>query len=223
MNRPPLMPKATAVWLVDNTPLSFEQIGKFCGLHPLEVQAIADGEVAQGIVGLDPVGNGQLTRAELERCIADKRAELKMNKAAIELPKLRGKGGKYTPVSRRADRPNAIAWLVRNHPELTDAQVVKLVGTTKHTIAQVRDRTHWNASNIKPQDPVALGLCTQIDLDNAVGTAARRVQKEAEAKKASRPAPAARPAPVAAEPEEPDAPEPPTSEAEEEEEEDARH
>jgi len=174
----PLMPKATAVWLVENTTLTFEQIGKFCGLHALEVQAIADGEVAQGIVGQDPVANAQLTRAELERCLANPKAELKLNKPVVELPKVRGKGGKYTPVSRRGDRPDAIAWLVRNHPELSDAQIVRMVGTTKHTIAQVRDRTHWNSNNIKPRDPVQLGLCSQGDLDSAVGIAQRRAQKE---------------------------------------------
>jgi uncharacterized protein len=179
----PLMPKATAVWLVENTALTFEQIGKFCGLHPLEVQAIADGEVAQGIVGHNPITHGQLTQKELDRCIADKRAELKLLKPIVALPKVTGKGGKYTPVSRRSDRPDAIAWLVRNHPELTDAQVVKLVGTTKHTIAQVRDRTHWNTNNIKPRDPVQLALCSQADLDNAVQLAQRRQQREAEQKK----------------------------------------
>jgi hypothetical protein len=194
----PLMPKATAVWLVENTTLTFEQIGKFCSLHPLEVQAIADGEVAQGIVGHNPVTNGQLTQAELNRCIADKHAELKLLKQIVSLPKVTGKGGKYTPVSRRSDRPDAIAWLVRNHPELTDAQIVKLVGTTKHTIAQVRDRTHWNSNNIKPRDPVQLALCSQMELDNAVRLAQRRQQREAEQKKkpaAAAPAPA-EPAPA---------------------------
>jgi uncharacterized protein len=179
----PLMPKATAVWLVESTTLTFEQIGDFCGLHPLEVQAIADGEVAQGIVGQNPVASGQLTQAELDRCLKDPNARLKLSKPIVALPKVTGKGGKYTPVSRRGDRPDAIAWLVRNHPELTDAQIVKLVGTTKHTIAQVRDRTHWNSSNIKPRDPVQLGLCSQIDLDNAVALGQRRTQRETEAAK----------------------------------------
>lgn len=179
----PLMPKATAVWLVESTTLTFEQIGDFCGLHPLEVQAIADGEVAQGIVGQSPVASGQVTQAELDRCLKDPKARLKLSKPIVALPKVTGKGGKYTPVSRRGDRPDAIAWLVRNHPELTDAQIVKLVGTTKHTIAQVRDRTHWNSTNIKPRDPVQLGLCSQMDLDNAVGLGQRRQQREADAKK----------------------------------------
>ena len=179
----PLMPKATAVWLVESTTLTFEQIGDFCGLHPLEVQAIADGEVAQGIVGQNPVASGQLTQVELDKAIKDPNARLKLSKPIVALPKVTGKGGKYTPVSRRGDRPDAIAWLVRNHPELTDAQIVKLVGTTKHTIAQVRDRTHWNSSNIKPRDPVQLGLCSQIDLDNAVSLGQRRLQREADAAK----------------------------------------
>src|SRR5215468_5509197 len=163
-----LMPKATAVWLVENTTLTFEQIADFCGLHPLEVQGIADGEVAIGIVGLDPALNGQLTREEILRCEADPAARLKMAKHDIPLPAPRTKGPRYTPVSKRQDKPDAVAWLVRHHPELTDAQISKLIGTTKQTIAAVRDRTHWNSPNLRPRDPVLLGLCTQTDLNNAI-------------------------------------------------------
>src|ERR1700735_4950699 len=174
----PLMPKATAVWLVENTTLSFEQIGDFCGLHKLEVQAIADGEVAAGIIGLDPVLNGQLTAEEIKRCELDPRARLKMIKSDLPQPVLRHKGPRYTPVSKRADKPDAIAYLIKTHPELLDAQVARLLGTTKDTIAKVRDRTHWNANNIKPHSPVLLGLCKQSDLDAALKRAQRRVARE---------------------------------------------
>ncbi len=184
----PLMPKATAVWLIDNTVLTFDQIADFCGLHPLEVQGIADGEVAQGIVGLDPISNGQLTSQELERCTQDASTRLKLIEKEGPVPQARTKGARYTPVSRRQDRPNAIAWLIRYHPELTDPQIAKLVGTTKPTITAVRERTHWNSTNIKPQDPVTLGLCKQIDLDGAVTSAAKREQarEQKEAKEAAR-------------------------------------
>ncbi len=174
----PLMPKATAVWLIDHTNLTFEQIGEFCGLHKLEVQAIADGEVAIGIVGLDPTLNGQLTAAEIKRCENDPRARLKIVKSDLPQPVARAKGPRYTPVSKRADKPDAIAYLVKNHPELLDAQIARLLGTTKDTIAKVRDRTHWNASNIKPHSPVLLGLCKQADLDLALKRAQRRVARE---------------------------------------------
>ena len=173
----PLMPKATAVWLVDNTTLSFEQIGDFCGLHKLEVQGIADDEIAQNITGLDPVAGAQLTKAEIERCEADTTARLEISASDMPPPKKR-RGPRYTPVSKRQDRPDAIAWLVRNHPELTDPQVSKLVSTTKPTIVAIRERTHWNISNLKPTDPVTLGLCTQIELDEAIQKAAARVEKE---------------------------------------------
>lgn len=174
----PLMPKATAVWLVDNTSLTFEQIAHFCSLHELEVKGIADGDVAQGIKGMDPIGAGQLTREEIERCQENPQARLQMleSKYTIPAPKTK-KGPKYTPLSRRQDRPDAIAWLVRNHPELSDSQISKLVGTTKPTIQSVRDRTHWNSSNIKPVDPVTLGLCTQIELDGAVQKAAKKRER----------------------------------------------
>ena len=164
----PIMPKATAVWLVDNTALSFDQIAEFCGMHPLEVQGIADGEVAQGIIGVDPLANGQLKKEEIERCENDDKARLKMAANAQKYMKKKVKGARYTPVARRADKPDAIAWLLKSHPELTDAQIVKLVGTTKNTIDAVRSRTHWNTPNIRPKDPVLLGLCTQTHLDDAV-------------------------------------------------------
>ena len=174
----PLMPKATAVWLVENTTLSFDQIGDFCGLHKLEVQAIADGEVAAGIIGLDPVLNGQLTQEEIKRCEEDPRARLKMVKSDLPQPVTRTKGPRYTPVSKRADKPDAIAYLIKTYPELLDAQVARLLGTTKETIAKVRDRTHWNAANIKPRNPVLAGLCKQSDLDAALKRAQRRLVRE---------------------------------------------
>ncbi len=170
----PLMPKATAVWLVENTALSFEQIGDFCGLHPLEIQAIADGEVASGIVGLDPVANGQLTREEIARCEADSDAHLKLSVTDYPQPRAKPKGARYTPVSKRQDRPDAIAWILKHHPELSDAQICKLIGTTKPTIQSVRDKTHWNAANIKPRNPVTLGLCNEPDLEKAVAIARPR-------------------------------------------------
>jgi len=162
----PLMPKATAVWLVENTKLSFEQIADFCGMHSLEVQAIADGEVAVGIVGLDPVVNGQLSREEIDRCEGDENAHLRLA-SSPELARQKAKGARYTPVSKRQDKPDAIAWLLKHHPALSDAQLCKLIGTTKDTIAKVRDKSHWNASNIKPRNPVTLGLCTEADLEKA--------------------------------------------------------
>jgi uncharacterized protein len=172
----PLMPKATAVWLVDNTSLSFEQIGAFCGLHPLEIGAIADGEAAQGIRGMDPTGNGQLTREEISKGEANPDHKLRLADPKVRIPvTAKRKAPRYTPVTKRHDRPNAILWMVRNHPELKDGQIGKLLGTTKATIAQVRDRSHWNSANLTPMDPVALGLCSQIDLDAAV----RKASKEA--------------------------------------------
>ena len=170
----PLMPKATAVWLVENTALSFEQIADYTGMHELEIQAIADGEVAIGIAGVNPVSSGQLSTEEITRCEADPDARLKMTKTDIPLPKARSKGARYTPVSKRQDRPDAISWILKHHPELTDAQISRLLGTTKATIASVRDRTHWNAPNIKPQNPVTLGLCSEPDLEKAVVLAQRR-------------------------------------------------
>lgn len=169
----PLMPKATAVWLVDNTSLTFDQIAEFCVLHPLEVKAIADGESAQGIKGMDPISTGQLTRDELEIAQEDKTYRLKMAEPKVKVPALKKKGPRYTPLSKRQDRPNAILWLVRSHPELKDAQIIRLVGTTKTTIEAIRDRSHWNSANLQPMDPVTLGLCTQIALDFEVNKAAK--------------------------------------------------
>jgi uncharacterized protein len=169
----PLMPKATAVWLIDNTTMSFEQIAAFCRLHPLEVKAIADGEAAQGIKGVDPVLTGQLTREEIEKAEADPNYRMKLLEPKVRVPETRRRGPRYTPVSKRQDRPNAILWLVRNHPELRDSQIMRLVGTTKPTIQSIRDRTHWNAANLTPTDPVTLGLCTQLELDMEVRKAAK--------------------------------------------------
>lgn len=178
-DRRPLMPKATAVWLVENTSLTFEQIAGFCGLHVLEVKGIADGDVAQGIKGLDPVTSGQLTREEIEESERDPTRELHLAEPKVVVPETpTRKGPRYTPVSRRQDRPNAVLWLLRNHPELKDSQIMRLVGTTKPTITQIRDRSHWNAPNLTPQDPVTLGLCSQIDLDNEVKKAARRLERD---------------------------------------------
>ena len=168
-----LMPKATAVWLVDNTALSFDQIAQFCKLHPLEVKAIADGEASQGIKGLDPIGTGQLSREDIAAAEGNPELRLKLLEPKVRVPETKRKGPRYTPVSKRQDRPNAILWLVRNHPELKDAQVSRLVGTTKSTIEQIRGRTHWNAANLTPMDPVTLGLCTQIDLDLEVERASK--------------------------------------------------
>lgn len=170
----PLMPKATAVWLVENTALSFDQIADFCGLHALEIQAIADGEVASGIVGLDPVANGQVTRSEISRCEADPDGRLKLSVTDYPQPRAKPKGARYTPVSKRQDRPDAIAWILKHHPELSDAQICKLIGTTKPTIQSVRDKTHWNAANIKPRNPVTLGLCNEPDLEKMVTLARPR-------------------------------------------------
>jgi hypothetical protein len=169
----PLMPKATAVWLVENTGLTFEQIADFCGLHPLEVQAIADGEVAAQMQGLDPVANGQLDSAEIKRCEQDPASRLKMSVQAEPVPMVKHKGPRYTPISKRQDKPDALAWLLKNHPELSDGQISKLIGTTKPTIHAIRDRTHWNAPNIKPRHPVSLGLCTLQELDEVVARASK--------------------------------------------------
>jgi len=177
MSQSLLMPKATAVWLVDNTALSFEQIAAFCTLHPLEVQGIADGDVASGIMGVNPIQNGQLTREEIEKAEADPAYRMKLSEPKVRVAAPKRKGPRYTPISRRNERPNAIRWLVRNHPELKDAQIMRLVGTTKSTIESVRENTHWNAANLVPMDPVTLGLCSQIDLDLEV----KRASKDAPA------------------------------------------
>ena len=185
MQEAPLMPKATAVWLVDNTALSFDQVADFCKLHPLEVKAIADGDAAQGIKGLDPIQTGQLTREQITEAEADHSIRLTLAAQKVQLSGSERSGSKkgprYTPVSRRQDRPNAILWLVRNHPELKDSQIMRLVGTTKSTITAIRDRTHWNATNLQPMDPVTLGLCAQLDLDLEVQRANKEKPADTEA------------------------------------------
>lgn len=190
-----LMPKATAVWLIENTSLAFKQIADFCGLHPLEVQGIANEDVAKGIRGVDPIAGGFLSREEIAKGEADETYVLKpLEQKRIDLPQqTKKRGARYTPIARRQDRPDAIAWFLRNHPEVPDSKVVKLIGTTKATIEQVRNRTHWNSSQIKPVDPVTIGLCTQIELDAVVADAAaakaradkRRAKEEAKTLKAA--------------------------------------
>jgi uncharacterized protein len=190
-----LMPKATAVWLVDNTSLTFDQIADFCGLHPLEVKGIADGEVARDIRGADPIANGQLNREELDRAEKDSKYRMMAQKSRhAEYLKPQKKGPKYTPVSRRQDRPDAIAWFLRNHPEIADSQISRILGTTKATIDSVRNRTHWNSANIKPVDPVTLGLVLQLELDDVVRKAADKKARD-DAKKGIAPeGPTLRPA-----------------------------
>jgi hypothetical protein len=174
MSNAPLMPKATAVWLVENTSLTFDQIADFCKLHPLEVKGIADGEVAAGIRGHDPITFGQLSREEIAKGEANPEHRLQLFVSKVQVPEVkRQRGPRYTPLSRRQDRPNAILWLVRNHPELKDAQIMRLVGTTKTTLKAIRERTHWNSAGLTPMDPVTLGLCSQIDLDFEVTRAAK--------------------------------------------------
>lgn len=173
-----LMPKATAVWLIDNTTLSFDQIAAFCELHHLEVKGIADGDVAENMRGVDPIAGGILTREEIRKGEADPDYRLKIQESKIaHIPQPKRKGARYTPVTRRADKPNAIAWFIRNHPEVSDAQISKLIGTTKSTITKVRDRTHWDSPNIRPVDPVTLGLCSQIELDEVIAKAADKRRK----------------------------------------------
>ena len=168
----PLMPHATASWLVDNTSLSFEQIAEFCGLHILEVQAMADDLASSKYTGRDPVHAGELTHEEIERGQADEGYSLKMQRAPVDVS--RTKGPRYTPVSKRQDKPDGIAWIIRNHPEISDAQIGRLIGTTRNTINAIRERTHWNIQNIQAKDPVTLGLCSQRELDAAVAKAAKR-------------------------------------------------
>ena len=177
MNKP-LMSKATAVWLVDNTTLSFRQVADFCGMHELEVQGIADGDVATGVKGFDPVANNQLDPIEIQRAQADPAYKMKLKFIASAVGEEKRRGPRYTPLSKRQDRPAAILWLVKFHPELSDGAVSKLVGTTKPTILSIRDRSHWNISQITPIDPVALGLCKQTELDAAVQVAARKKAAE---------------------------------------------
>lgn len=177
----PIMAKATAVWLVDNTTISFKQIADFCGMHELEVQGIADGDVAAGVKGFDPIANNQLSQEEIDRAQADPEHKLKLKHYAAAQGEEKRRGPRYTPLSKRQDRPNAILWLVKFHPELADSQIAKLVGTTKPTITSIRERTHWNISAMQPIDPVALGLCKQSELDAAVQKAAAKKAKEGEA------------------------------------------
>jgi hypothetical protein len=168
-----LMPKATAVWLIENTSLGFKQIADFCGLHPLEVQGIANEDVAKGIRGVDPIAAGFLSREEIAKGEADEEHQLHaLEQKRIELPQAKRRGARYTPIARRQDRPDAINWFLKNHPEVPDSKIVKLIGTTKATIDQVRNRTHWNSNQIKPVDPVTIGLCSQIELDAVVADAA---------------------------------------------------
>ncbi len=179
----PLMPKATAVLLIENTTLTFEQIAEFCGMHPLEVQGIADGEVAIGIVGKNPIESGQLTQEIIEKCEQDENARLSLAGNARKYMSRKVKGSRYTPVARRQDKPDAIAWLIKQYPELTDANIIRLIGTTKSTIEAIRNRSHWNSQNIKPKDPVMLGLCTQIDLEATVEKAKKAAEAPAKPKK----------------------------------------
>ena len=174
----PLMPKATAIWLVENTSLSFKQIANFCGMHELEIKGIADGEVGAGIKGLNPITNKQLTKEEIERCSNDTETDLQIivNEVSTKTEQSKKKK-KYTPLSKRQDRPDAVYWLIRNHPELKDSQVARLVGSTKSTIDAIRNRTHWNMANIRPQDPIGLGLCRQIELDEAIAKAERSLKR----------------------------------------------
>lgn len=164
----PLMPKATAVWLIENTALTFEQIADFCGMHPLEIQSIADGDVGAGMLGVDPIAANQLTAEEIKRCEADPDARLKLADVARQYVQTKAKGGRYTPVARRNDKPDAIAWLIKQFPTLPDSKIIKLIGTTRSTIEAVRSKSHWNTANIKPKDPVLAGLCSQTQLDNIV-------------------------------------------------------
>ena len=164
----PLMRKATAVWLVENTSLTFSQIANFCGLHELEVSGIADGEVASGIRGMDPITSNQLTEQEIKRCESDPNSKLELIINPATIGETKRRGPRYTPLSKRQDKPAAIAWLVKFYPDLPDSQIIKLVGTTKPTIKAIRERSHWNITNIVPTDPVLLGLCKQVELDSAI-------------------------------------------------------
>ena len=188
MNQP-LMPKATAVWLIDNTMLTFEQIGLFCGLHSLEIQGIADGEVANGIVGRDPISNGELTKEEIIRCENNKSEKLGMIKNEV-VSLRKSTGPKYTPLSKRQNRPEGVLWLTKNFPQLSDGQIVKLVGSTKNTVSAIRNKNYWNSSNLSAKDPVVSNLCTQIDIKNAAEKAERKIarkekEKEREKRKES--------------------------------------
>ena len=164
----PILPKATAIWLVENTTLTFKQIADFCAIHELEVQGIADGDVAQGIQGLDPIAGGQLTKEEIERCSRDDNTRLILSDSIVHHLTKKKTQVKYTPIARRQDKPDAIYWIIKNCPEMQDSQIVKIIGTTKSTIEAIRERSHWNMKNIRPRDPVLLGICTQIELDKLI-------------------------------------------------------
>ena len=178
MKEIPLMPKATAVWLVENTSLSFKQIAEFCNLHEIEIQGIADGEVAKGIKAYNPILAGQLTRKEIELSSKDQNRQLTLNKKKLDITKKERKKPKYIPLSKRQDRPDAIYWLLKNNPELFDGQIAKLIGTTKNTVSSIRKKTYWNFNNLSPKDPVGINLCSQIDLDNSLNKAKRKIDRE---------------------------------------------
>jgi hypothetical protein len=172
----PLMPKATAVWLINNTALTFEQIAEFCGMHILEVQGIADGEVAAGIIGQDPVINGQISREEIQRCEKDQKARLTLSEQFVSKSAGKKKSARYTPIARRQDKPDAIFWLLKNCANISDSQIIKLIGTTHSTITAIRDKAHWNMANLRQKDPVLLGLCTQTALDNLIAGLSKEVR-----------------------------------------------
>ncbi len=178
MKNIPLMPKATAVWLVENTSLSFKQIANFCNLHEIEVQGIADGEVAKGIKAYNPIISGQLTREEIELSSKDEHRSLQLLKKELNVTTKERKKPKYTPLSKRQDRPDAILWLIKNYPELLDTQIARLIGTTKNTVMSIKKRTYWNFNNLSPKDPIATNLCTQLDLEDALAKAKRRIKRE---------------------------------------------
>ena len=180
MNDIPLMPKATAVWLVENTSLSFKQIAEFCNLHEVEVQGIADGEVAKGIKAYNPIIAGQLTREEIERSSKDVHRSLQLLKKELNISTKERKKPKYTPLSKRQDRPDAILWLIKKYPELLDSQIARLIGTTKNTVVSIKKRTYWNFNNLSPKDPIAINLCSQLDLENALEKAKRKIKRERE-------------------------------------------
>jgi len=174
----PLMPKATADWLINNTALTFEQIAEFCGIHELEVQALADGDINTGIMGADPITTGELTKEEIERCEANTNAKLKMSKNDLPKPKTRAKGPRYTPVAKRAEKPNSILHLIKKYPELSDMQIARLIGSTKSTVESIRNRTHSNMTNLKPTDPLGIGLCSYDDLEKALKRAQNKAKRD---------------------------------------------
>ena len=178
MNEAPLMPKAPAVWLVENTSLTFKQIANFCNLHEVEVQGIADGDVARGIKAYNPILAGQLTREEIELSSNDKNRSLELNKKVIDISKKERKKIKYIPLSKRQDRPDATLWLIRNYIELQDSQISKLIGSTKNTVSLIRKKSYWNYNSLSAKDPVAINLCTQLDLQNAIEKANRKIERE---------------------------------------------